>query len=225
MNYQWQQVWTTWAAAAPKWRASWLRQEASIRKPSLREKNGPGRLAIIVSHALNSLDQCAKKNPRCIAPTSSRSRSLDSYGAARLNPYISMFCSAKNHGFLPFYGIGFPYFSWMTHCISYLPILPDFLHRSSSCWQIVSKRHHQTHRRTAYMASHRAYPAAIPSQMVRESQCRLGPTNQPTTRCPADNEMRVLAVYLPTSCLQILLTYPDSILVQSPYSYLQVIDG
>jgi hypothetical protein len=35
-------------------------------------KNGPVRLAIIVSHALNSLDQCAKKNLRCIALTSSR---------------------------------------------------------------------------------------------------------------------------------------------------------
>jgi len=44
-------------------------------------KNGPRRLAIIVSHALNGLDQFAKKNPHCTASTSSRrSRSLDGHG-------------------------------------------------------------------------------------------------------------------------------------------------
>jgi hypothetical protein len=50
-------------------------------------KNGPRRLAIIESHALNSLDQCAKKNPRCIGSTSSRrSRSSDGHGGRKIDP-------------------------------------------------------------------------------------------------------------------------------------------
>ncbi len=99
-----------------------LAKTRSLHKDTIPErKNGPGRLAIIVSHALNGLNQCAKK--KSVLHCLNINQEVSEYGRPwrplDCPPILACFCSPKNHGFHPFYWKGLPFFSWMAHCISY----------------------------------------------------------------------------------------------------------
>ncbi len=75
-------------------------------------KNGPGCLAIIVSHALNRLDQCAKKIRAALPQHQAGGLGVrTAMEAARLTPYINMFCSPKYHCFSSILQNSFPFFS------------------------------------------------------------------------------------------------------------------
>jgi hypothetical protein len=74
-------------------------------------KNGPRRLAIIESHALNSLDRCAKKIRAALAQHQAGGLVVQTaMEAARLTPYINTFCPPKNHGFSSILKNSFPVF-------------------------------------------------------------------------------------------------------------------